>query len=154
MWAPDKTVGYIRRRQAHEALIHRLDAELAAGDVTPLDTELASDGVLEALDVMFGGCPPWGDLRTVGRARAGPRDRHRARGARSSLGRFTGTDPEDGTPYDEEDISVSAADPTAQPAGVSAAPRTTSTPGSGTGATTRGLPSRATGRCSTGSSRC
>src|SRR5690348_13407179 len=25
MWAEDKTVGYIRRRQAHEALIHRLD---------------------------------------------------------------------------------------------------------------------------------
>ena len=31
MWANDKTVGYIRRRQAHEALIHRLDAELTAG---------------------------------------------------------------------------------------------------------------------------
>ena len=27
MWASEKNVGYIRRRQAHEALIHRLDAE-------------------------------------------------------------------------------------------------------------------------------
>src|SRR5215471_7614339 len=30
-WSDDKTVGFIRRRQAHEALIHRVDAELAAG---------------------------------------------------------------------------------------------------------------------------
>jgi uncharacterized protein (TIGR03083 family) len=56
----DQTVAFIFRRQAHEALIHRLDAELAAGQVTPLDQALASDGVEEILDVMFGGCPPWG----------------------------------------------------------------------------------------------
>ncbi|WP_238993563.1 hypothetical protein [Nocardioides caldifontis] len=62
MWAEDRTVGYIRRRQAHEALIHRLDAELTAGTVTALDPTLASDGVDEALDVMFGGCPPWGSF--------------------------------------------------------------------------------------------
>jgi hypothetical protein len=30
-WAQDQTVGFIRRRQAHEALIHRIDAELTAG---------------------------------------------------------------------------------------------------------------------------
>jgi MDMPI-like protein len=32
------------------------------------------------------------------------------------LGRFTGTDPDDGTTYDEEDLSVQAADPGAVPA--------------------------------------
>ena len=30
-WSTEQTVGFILRRQAHEALIHRLDAELAAG---------------------------------------------------------------------------------------------------------------------------
>lgn len=55
-----QVVGFTFRRQAHEALIHRLDAELAAGSVTPLPARLAADGVDEALDVMFGGQPPWG----------------------------------------------------------------------------------------------
>lgn len=44
-WSQDPahhTVAFTYRRQAHEALIHRLDAELAAGEVTPLDPELAS----------------------------------------------------------------------------------------------------------------
>lgn len=56
----DHTVGFTYRRQAHEALIHRLDAELAAGTVTPLDPVLAADGVDEVLDLMYGGLPPWG----------------------------------------------------------------------------------------------
>jgi uncharacterized protein (TIGR03083 family) len=54
MWADDKTAGYIRRRQAHEAMIHRLDAELTVGDRTPLDCRLAADGVDEALRIMRG----------------------------------------------------------------------------------------------------
>ena len=33
----DHTVGFIRRKQAHEALIHRIDAEVAAGNRTPMD---------------------------------------------------------------------------------------------------------------------
>ncbi|GEP38572.1 hypothetical protein NPS01_22350 [Nocardioides psychrotolerans] len=60
-WAPEQTVGFTYRRQAHEALIHRLDAEQAAGAVTPLDPSLAADGVAELLEVMYGGqAPPWG----------------------------------------------------------------------------------------------
>ena len=58
-------------------------------------------------------------------------------GARRRLGRFTGTDPDDGTSYDEEDLSVRLPTRPVPPAGWSAAPRTTSTPGSGTVATTR-----------------
>lgn len=55
MWADDHTAGYIARRQAHEALIHRLDAELTAGvERTPFDPALAADGVDEALTVMRG----------------------------------------------------------------------------------------------------
>ena len=32
-WADDHTVAFVLRRQAHEALIHRMDAELVAGEV-------------------------------------------------------------------------------------------------------------------------
>lgn len=46
-WSQDQTVGFIRRRQAHEALIHRIDAELTAGDRTPMDPDLRTDGVEE-----------------------------------------------------------------------------------------------------------
>jgi uncharacterized protein (TIGR03083 family) len=114
MWAEDKTVGYIRRRQAHEALIHRLDAELAAGSVSPLDPELASDGVLEVLDVMFGGCPPWGSFTPSGEhVRVLAEDTGTV--VPVVLGRFTGTDPRDGTTYDDDEFSVRVADPEASP---------------------------------------
>lgn len=48
-----------QRRQAHEALIHRLDAELTTDTVTALDPGLATDGVLEAIGWMSGGPPGW-----------------------------------------------------------------------------------------------
>lgn len=54
MWADDHSAGYIARRQAHEALIHRVDAELTGGGRTPLDPALAADGVDEVLTVMRG----------------------------------------------------------------------------------------------------
>jgi uncharacterized protein (TIGR03083 family) len=59
-WSNEQSVGFIRRRQAHEALVHRLDAELTAGNRTPMDPVLCSDGVDEVLKVMYGGDPPWG----------------------------------------------------------------------------------------------
>ena len=118
MWADDKTVGYIRRRQAHEALIHRLDAELTAGaEPKPFDSALASDGLQEVLEVMYGGQPPWGSF-TPG----GPHVRVVAEDTGLVLpvvlGRFTGTDPESGTDLDEADLSVRAADPAVSPAAV------------------------------------
>ncbi|WP_395691687.1 maleylpyruvate isomerase family mycothiol-dependent enzyme [Nocardioides sp.] len=111
-WSADHTAGFILRRQAHEALIHRLDAELTAGTPTPLDPRLAADGVQEALDVMFGGKPPWGsftpseevvrvDLTDTGDS------------VWVQLGRFVGTDPE-GTTHDVDDIAV-VADPRREP---------------------------------------
>ena len=58
MWADEHSAGYIRRRQAHEALIHRLDAEatarIAPADRAPIDARLAADGVDEALRIMRG----------------------------------------------------------------------------------------------------
>lgn len=54
-WLPTaKTVGSTRRMQAHEALMHRIDAELAAGAVpAPIDPELAADGIAHAFEVMW-----------------------------------------------------------------------------------------------------
>ena len=48
-----------------------------------------------------------GHLHAVRRDDRRPHDRHRHRPARSSSGKFSGTDPEDGKTYeDEDDISL------------------------------------------------
>ncbi len=103
-WTDDQSVAFIRRRQAHEALIHRVDAELTAGHRTPLDPSLSADGIDEALRVMYGGVPDWGTFTPDD---AGLAVRLRATDTGDSwlvaLGRFTGTDS-DGTSYDEPAI--------------------------------------------------
>ncbi len=109
-WSAEQSAGFIRRRQAHEALVHRLDAELTAGKRTPVDPALAADGVDEVLRIMYGGCPPWGRITPY----AGRTLRLRSTDTENSwlvtLARFTGTDPE-GTTHDEPDISIAATDP-------------------------------------------
>jgi uncharacterized protein (TIGR03083 family) len=103
-WSAEQTVGFTFRRQAHEALIHRLDAEQTAGAVTPLDPELAADGVDEALDIMFGGTPGWGTFTGGGRfVRVDIADRGES--VWVEMGRFTGTDPDSQKAYDEDDIA-------------------------------------------------
>ena len=55
MWSDDHTAGYIRRRQAHEAMVHRIDAELTVGaERAAIDCRLAADGVDEVLRIMRG----------------------------------------------------------------------------------------------------
>lgn len=61
-WADDQSAGFVLRRQAHEALIHRVDAECVLGERTEMDAALSADGVDEALRVMFGGAPSWAEL--------------------------------------------------------------------------------------------
>jgi len=52
--ATAKTVGSIRRMQAHEATMHRVDAELAAGLPSgPIDPDLAADGINHGITVMW-----------------------------------------------------------------------------------------------------
>jgi uncharacterized protein (TIGR03083 family) len=46
------TVGWWQRRMALETLVHRVDAEAAAGVRTALDPALAADGVAEVVDVL------------------------------------------------------------------------------------------------------
>jgi uncharacterized protein (TIGR03083 family) len=48
----DNSVDFWFRRMAHETVIHRIDAELAVGAVTPIDEALALDGVDEVLDFL------------------------------------------------------------------------------------------------------
>ncbi|WP_036553699.1 maleylpyruvate isomerase family mycothiol-dependent enzyme [Nocardioides insulae] len=95
------TVGWVHRRQAHEALIHRVDAELTADCPTPLDAELAADGVDEVLDVMYGGQPSWATWVPLPRhLRVDPSDA--ASSVHVQLGLFSGEDPEDGKVYRNE----------------------------------------------------
>ena len=105
-WSDDHTIGFLLRRQAHEALIHRVDAELTAGVTSEIDAQLAADGVEEVLGVMYGGCPPWGsweplpDLVRVDVTDTGHQ-------MWVQFGLFSGTDPSSGKFYpDEEDFHV------------------------------------------------
>jgi uncharacterized protein (TIGR03083 family) len=119
-WSDDHTAGFIYRRQAHEALIHRLDAELTAGrDFTAVDPALAADGVQEVLAVMFGGCPPWGTWTgSDTHLRVDCTDTGESVWVR--LGHFSGTSPE-GKEYDDDDLHV-VDDPGTEPAAVVAGP--------------------------------
>ncbi len=97
------SVGWVLRRQAHEALIHRVDMELAAGEHSPIDPDLAADGVDEILMVMIDGLPDWASFE--------PNDTRAAietRGRRWTLqfGQFTGTSTRTGKSYDEEIMQV------------------------------------------------
>lgn len=94
-WSDDHTVGFILRRQAHEALVHRLDAELAAGTSSEVDPRLAADGVAEVIGVMYGGCPPWGSWEPLPHhVRLDCTDTGDELWVR--LGLFSGTDPDSG----------------------------------------------------------
>lgn len=113
---PDDTVIFVLRRQAHEALIHRIDAELTAGTLSEIDARLAADGCVECLDVMYGGQPGWGTWR-------GSDDYLRldcldaAVSVWVRLGRFSGVHPETGDEIDEGDLHV-VADPGREPVAV------------------------------------
>jgi uncharacterized protein (TIGR03083 family) len=97
------SIAWVRRRQAHEALIHRVDAELAASATTPLDDMLATDGVDEILTVMIDcrSIPEWSRFNADGTTAvlATPDRRWEM-----ALGRFRGTSPNTGNTYDEPAI--------------------------------------------------
>lgn len=54
-WPDDQTAGFWLRRMAQETAVHRVDVELSLGAITPVDRELAVDGIDELLYLMFAG---------------------------------------------------------------------------------------------------
>ncbi len=104
-WASDHTVAFVRRRQAHEALIHRVDAERATGESSEVDPALAGDGVDEILQLMIGGIPPWATFHPDGETiRITASDVGRKWGV--AHGRMVGTSPNSGKTYDLPAVSV------------------------------------------------
>jgi uncharacterized protein (TIGR03083 family) len=102
-WSPaGGTVGWVLRRQAHEALVHRVDAEQTAGlPVTDPGVALAADGVDEMLAVMVSGLPEWATFTPDGqRVRLWATDARRE--WVMAFGRFHGTSPTTGRAYDSE----------------------------------------------------
>lgn len=54
-WNPfgaEPVAAFWPRRQAHETMVHRIDAELAVGSPTPVPADLASDGIDELFEVL------------------------------------------------------------------------------------------------------
>ena len=109
-WSDDHTVGFIRRRQAHEALIHRLDAELTAGDRTPMDPELSTDGVDEALYFLGSGVSQKGRFTPDPTKTVRVRTTDTGRSWLATLGQLTGTEGEgvvaDSTVHDKPGFAV------------------------------------------------
>ena len=56
-WAPQKNIGFVRRRMAHETIVHRADADLTRGGIRPVDPALAADGIDEFLQWFLAGDP-------------------------------------------------------------------------------------------------
>ncbi|MBK5266532.1 MAG: maleylpyruvate isomerase family mycothiol-dependent enzyme [Acidimicrobiia bacterium] len=101
-WHDDgHSVGWVRRRQAHEALIHRVDAELAAGISPVLHADLAADGVDEIFrySLDLDNLPDWATYEPDGTtATVALLD-----GSASwsmNFGRFLGSSPVSGNDYD------------------------------------------------------
>jgi uncharacterized protein (TIGR03083 family) len=112
-WAAhDQTAGFVRRRQAHEALIHRIDAELTAGvERAAIDADLAVDGIDEVLRFMYGGVPPWSDHQLDPGATLRIQSLDRERAWLMTFGAFSGTSPGGHTYAGAAWMEVDDADP-------------------------------------------
>jgi uncharacterized protein (TIGR03083 family) len=90
------TPAWVARRQAHEALVHRVDAELTAGlDVRPPAVEVAVDGVDEVLGVFVDGATSRGTFTPDG-ATVALRTTNAPGTWRVELRRFAGVGPQNG----------------------------------------------------------
>lgn len=101
-WYPDdQSVGFWYRRMACETVVHRIDAELAHGVVTPIPADLAADAVDEILVVFMTGYPEWADVERTNRTlRLDAADTGASWTLRFAT--FSGTSPRTGTHYDAE----------------------------------------------------
>lgn len=100
------SVGWVLRRQAHEALIHRVDAELASGGSFDMDSSLAADGVDEILRVMLdsSNLPEWSSFVPDGSTASIVAEEGSSWTVR--MGRFRGTSPISGNSYDDPALQL------------------------------------------------
>lgn len=101
-YSAEQTVSVIRRMQTHEATIHRVDAELAAGrKVTPIAPQVAHAGLDHVLRVMwpaaFEWTPEWAVVAPVAVAEI-TADAGQPR--RLLISRWSGTRPRDGQEFE------------------------------------------------------
>ena len=101
-YSAEQTVSVIRSMQIHEATIHRVDAELAAGRrVSPIAPQVAHAGLDHVLRVMWPAAlewiPEWAGLAPVALAEI-TADAGQPR--RLLISRWTGTRPRDGQEFD------------------------------------------------------
>lgn len=101
-----RSVGWSRRRQAHEAFVHRVDAELSTGAQSTIDPTLAADGVDEL--VMFfldlDNLPDWATYDRDGTTVRIEIDQGEAR--TMAMGRFAGASPNTGNVYDFPAVQI------------------------------------------------
>ena len=66
-FGPDQSVGFTWRMQTHEATMHRVDAELTAGEaISPIEEAVAVDGIDHMIDVMWAWAPADARCRATG----------------------------------------------------------------------------------------
>lgn len=104
-WFPaDRSVGFTRRMQVHEATVHRVDAEMTAGfpALSPIDRDVAVDGLDHVLAVMWAAghdwIPEWGKIETLAMLRVEPDDD--GAGKDVEIARWSGTRPRDGQTFE------------------------------------------------------
>ncbi len=115
-WSEQHTVAFVRRRQAHEALVHRIDAELTAGQRTGMDRLLSADGVDEALRVMYGDLPNWGEFTEHSDRPLSVATTDTGHSWLVTPGRFVGTEPGSGRVWDTLALRTAPAGYTGPPA--------------------------------------
>ena len=118
-----------------------------------MDAHLSTDGVDEALRIMYGGLPSWGAFTPAPGKSLTLQATDTGGSWLVMLGRFTGTDPDDDTSYDEPDIHTADTDSREQTAAAIGGVLPTSTAGCGTGQASSRSGVRATRMCSIDSSQ-
>lgn len=98
-FSADQSVGFARRMQLHEATMHRVDAELAAGKpLTSIDPEVAGDGVAQVIEVMHASAydwiPEWATVEQLATLTLTPTDAGQP--VEVEISRCGGTRPRDG----------------------------------------------------------
>lgn len=104
-WFPaDRSVGFTRRMQVHEATVHRVDAEMTAGltALSPIDHAVAVDGLDHVLAVMWAAghdwIPEWAEIEPLAVLRVAPNDD--GAGQDVEIARWSGTRPRDGQTFE------------------------------------------------------